>query len=182
MAHTSLSELEAFLSVAEHGGFRRAAAMLHVSPSAISHAMRSLETRLGVRLLNRTTRSVALTDAGARFADRLRPALADVDLAVAELRDESREVLGRIRITTMEHGARLLVDRDIVGFTARHPRVELELVVDVALTDIVAAGFDAGVRLREQVPTDMLAIQLQQQASFVAAASPAYLDAHPAPQ
>lgn len=179
---TSLSELEAFLIVAEQGGFRRAAAMLHVSPSAISHAMQSLESRLGVRLLNRTTRSVALTEAGARFADRLRPALTDVDQAVAELRDESREVLGKIRITTMEHGAKLLIDRDIVGFMARYPKVEIELVVDVALTDLVAAGFDAGVRLREQVPADMIAVQLQMRTSFVAAASPAYLETHPAPR
>ena len=180
MRRSSLNELSTFLAVAEHRSFRRAAAELQVSPSALSHALRGLEQRLGVRLLNRTTRSVALTDAGARLAARLSPAFAIVDDAIAEARDEAEELGGRIRITTMEHGAQVLIG-DIVAFQRIHQGVELELVVDLALIDLAAEGFDAGVRLREQVPPDMVAVSIGPTTSFAAAASPDYLALHGEP-
>ncbi len=180
MRRSSLNELSIFLAVAEHRSFRRAAAELQVSPSALSHALRGLEQRLGVRLLNRTTRSVALTDAGARLAARLSPAFAIVDDALAEARDEADELGGRIRITTMEHGAQVLMG-DVVAFQRLHQGVEFELVVDVALIDLVADGFDAGVRLREQVPPDMVALPMGPPTSFIAAASPDYLALHGEP-
>ncbi len=174
MRRSSLNELATFLAVAEHRSFRRAAAELQVSPSALSHSLRGLEARLGGRLLNRTTRSVALTAAGARLAARLSPAFATVDDALAEARDEAEELGGRIRITTMEHGAQVLMS-DVVAFQRLHQGVELELVVDVALIDLAADGFDAGVRLREQVPPDMVAVSIGPTTSFAAAASPDYL-------
>lgn len=174
MQRSSFNELSVFLAVAEHRSFRRAAAELEVSPSALSHALRVLEQRLGVRLLNRTTRSVALTDAGARLAARLSPAFAIVDDALAEARDEADELGGRIRITTMEHGAQTLMS-DVVAFQRLHQRVEFELVVDVALVDLAADGFNAGVRLREQVPPDMVALPIGPVTSFTAAAAPDYL-------
>ena len=137
---------------------------------------------MGVRLFNRTTRSVSLTEAGGRFALRLQPALAEINRAVDELRDEGDSISGRIRISAMERGAILLIERCLVDFQSRHPQIELEVVVDGALIDLVAHGFDAGVRLRDQVPGDMISIALEGQASFVAAASPAYLETQPAPQ
>ena len=121
MRRSSLNELSIFLAIAEHRSFRRAAAELQVSPSALSHALRALEQRLGVRLLNRTTRSVALTHAGARLAARLSPAFAIVDDALAEARDDAEELGDRIRITTMKHGAQALM-ADVVAFSAPPPR------------------------------------------------------------
>jgi len=176
-----LDDLAAFLAIAEHGSFRRAAVGLRLSPSALSHTMRALETRLGVRLLNRTTRSVALTDAGARLAGQLRPALAGVDNAIADLRDEAERLSGCIRITTVEYGATLLIERGIAQFQEQHPQVEIELLVDAALVDLVAGGFDAGVRFRDDVPSDMVVIPMAPRTSLVAAAAPAYLARHPTP-
>ncbi|WP_044560457.1 LysR family transcriptional regulator [Azospirillum sp. B4] len=177
-----LDDLAIFLAIAEQGSFRRAAALLDLSPSALSHAMRALETRLGARLLNRTTRSVGLTDAGARLAERLRPALFSVDSAIAELRDETGQLSGCIRITTTEHGAVLLLDRGIAEFQERHPLVEIELAVDAALVDLTTGGFDAGVRFRDDVPLDMVAIPISPHAALAAVAAPAYLAAHPLPE
>jgi DNA-binding transcriptional LysR family regulator len=181
MRQPVLNDLAAFLMIAQHGSFRRAATALQLSPSALSHMMRTLEDRLGVRLLNRTTRSVALTEAGMRLATRLRPALAEVDSAIAEMRDEGEQLRGRIRITTMRHGALLLLERGLIDFHDRHPQVEIELTVDTALVDLVAAGFDAGVRFRDQVPPDMAVIPIAAPTSLVAAAAPGYLARHPKP-
>jgi DNA-binding transcriptional LysR family regulator len=177
-----LDDLGIFLLIAEKGSFRRAAALLDLSPSALSHAMRVLETRLGVRLLNRTTRSVALTDAGARLAERLRPALVSVENAIAELRDDADQLSGRIRITSTEHGAALLLDRGIAEFQERHRLVEIELVIDAALVDLTTGGFDAGVRFRDDVPPDMAAIPISPRTALAAAAAPAYLAGHLPPE
>jgi DNA-binding transcriptional LysR family regulator len=177
-----LDDLAIFLVIAEHGSFRRAAVTLGLSPSALSHVMRALETRLGVRLLNRTTRSVGLTDAGARLAERLRPALSSVENAIAELRDDAQQLSGRIRITTTEYGATLLLERGLAEFQERHLLVEIELAIDAAPVDLAAGGFDAGVRFRNDVPPDMAVISISQQASLAAAAAPAYLARHQTPQ
>ena len=181
MSRPPLNDLFAFLAVAKQRSFRRAAVDQQVSPSALSHAVRTLEERLGVRLLNRTTRNVGLTDAGARLSARLLPAFASVDEALAELRNDTEDLRGRIRITTMEYGAQLLVDH-VVNFQAQHPGVEVELYVDLALIDLAADGFDAGVRFREQVPPDMGAIPIAPRSGLAAAASPEYLARRGEPQ
>ncbi|MFL9924466.1 LysR family transcriptional regulator [Herbaspirillum lusitanum] len=177
-----LDDLTIFLAIAEHGSFRRAAVLLDLSPSALSHAMRALESRLGTRLLNRTTRSVGLTEAGARLAERLRPALNSVENAIAELRDDADQLSGQIRITAAEYGAVLLLERGLSEFQARHLLVQVELVIDSALVDLAAGGFDAGVRFRDDVPPDMVAIPISKKSSLVAAAAPAYLANHPPPR
>lgn len=177
-----LDDLAIFLAIAEHGSFRRAAVLLDLSPSALSHAMRALESRLGARLLNRTTRSVGLTEAGARLAERLRPALSSVESAIAELRDDADELSGQIRITAVEYGAVLLLARGLTEFQARHPLVQVELVIDAALVDLAAGGFDAGVRFRDDVAPDMVAIPISPRSSLVAAAAPGYLANHPTPR
>jgi DNA-binding transcriptional LysR family regulator len=176
-----VDELTMFLAIADLGSFRRAAAQLKMTPSALSHALRTFETRLGVRLVNRTTRSVRLSDAGLRLAERVRPALAVIEDAVAMARDESEILSGRIRITAMEHGAKLLLQRGLARFQRLNPEVEIELVIEPTLADLVKEGYDAGVRLRDDVPSDMTIIPLAPQASFVVVASPDYLAAHPAP-
>jgi DNA-binding transcriptional LysR family regulator len=176
-----VDELTMFLAIADLGSFRRAAAQLKMTPSAVSHALRAFEARLGVRLVNRTTRSVRLSDAGLRLAERVRPALAVIEDAVAMARDESEILSGRIRITAMEHGAKLLLQRGLARFQRLNPEVEIELVIEPTLADLVKEGYDAGVRLRDDVPSDMTIIPLAPQASFVVVASPDYLAAHPAP-
>lgn len=180
MPRAPLNDLSAFAVVAEQRSFRRAAARLEISPSALSHAIRALEERLGVRLLNRTTRSVGLTDAGARLAARLVPALTSVDEALAELRDDGEQLGGRIRITTMDHGGRLLADV-LPSFQRLHPAVHVEIHVDHALVDLAVGGYDGGVRLKEQVPADMVAVPIAPRLSMSAVASPEYLDIRGSP-
>lgn len=175
MRQPSLNDLSAFLAIAERGSFRQAARQLGVSPSALSHSLRALEDRLGARLLNRTTRSVALTEAGNCLAERLRPAMAGMADALSAVADNGEHLKGRIRISTGEYGAKLLVGGAIAEFRQRHPGVEFELIVDNALVDIVADGFDAGVRFHEQVPPDMIAVPITAPARMVAFASPSYL-------
>ncbi|WP_207478723.1 LysR family transcriptional regulator [Arenibaculum pallidiluteum] len=182
MKQPTLAELTAFLHVAEHLSFRRAAVALGLSPSALSHTIRGLEARLGAPLINRTTRSVALTEAGLRLAERLRPAVTSIAEAISELAEDGDRLVGRICISTMEYGGRLLIG-DVIGeFQASHPEVEFEICVDHALVDIVGSGCDAGVRFRDQVPPDMVAVPIGPPVSMVAFASPGYLDGrtHPA--
>jgi DNA-binding transcriptional LysR family regulator len=175
-------ELAMFLAIAELGSFRRAAAELRITPSALSHALRAFESRLGVRLVNRTTRSVRLSDAGLRLAERVRPALAAIDDAVAEARDESKSLSGRILITAMEHGAKLLLQHGLARFQRLNPEVEIEVVIEPTLADLVKDGYDAGVRLRDDIPPNMTMIPLAPEVSFVVVASPGYLATHTAPE
>lgn len=176
MKQPTLNDLTAFLHLADHLNFRRAAIDLGVSPSALSHTLRTLEARLGTRLLNRTTRSVALTDAGLRLAARLRPAVTSIDEALAELADGAEGLTGKLCINTMEFGGRLLIANAVGSFQALHPAVEIEICVDHALVDIVAGGFDLGVRFRDQVPPDMVAIPIGPPVAMIACASPRYLE------
>lgn len=142
MRRTGLTDLAAFLSIAEHRSFRRAAAALDVSPSAISHALRGLEERVGVRLLNRTTRSLALTAEGERLVAGVGPAMRSIDETIAELGESAKALHGRIRINAMQRGAVVLA-----GFAAeflrQHPGVEIEISSETAFVDIVEKGFDA---------------------------------------
>ena len=171
----SLADLAAFAAIVAHRSFRKAADEAGLSPSTLSHIMRSLEARMGVRLLHRTTRSVSPTEAGARLLERLRPVLYDLDLAVAEAQGAGGEPAGLLRINANEAAARLLLQKAIPTFLQRFPGMSLDLVTDGRLVDIVAEGFDAGVRLGEALPKDMVAVRFGGEVRFVAVASPAYL-------
>ena len=171
----TLNDLLAFVAVAEHRSFRKAADALGLSRSALSHALLGLERNLGVRLLNRTTRSVSPTDAGARLLARLGPVLQDLDAALDTLADVRGGPSGTLRINANKAAARLLLRKVVPQFLARYPDVELDLVSEGRLVDIVEQGFDAGVRLGEAVPRDMVAIKIDSDVRFLAVASPAYL-------
>lgn len=171
----TFADLTAFSAIVSHRSFRKAAEELGLSPSTLSHMMRALETRMGVRLLNRTTRSVSPTEAGERLAARLRPALREVDAALEAVDDFRRGPSGTLRINTSSIVIRRLLDEAVPTFLARYPDMALDLVSDGRLIDIVADGFDAGIRLREAVPQDMIAIPFGGPARFVAVASPDYV-------
>lgn len=176
MVRPSLNDLTAFVTVATRRSFRRAADELGTAPSTLSHAMRALEERMGVRLLNRTTRSVSPTEAGFELLDRLRPALATLDEALDSVAAFRGNVAGTVRINAPRLGATILL-RDIVpAMSERFPDVVVDLVVEGKLIDIVAGGFDAGVRLVDSIPKDMIAVPLAGAVSFVCVASPAYLE------
>lgn len=176
MARPSLNDLTAFVTVATRRSFRRAADELGTAPSTLSHAMRALEERMGVRLLNRTTRSVSPTEAGLELLGRLQPALATLDEALDSIAAFRGSVAGTVRINAPRLGATLLV-RDILPVMAeRFPDVVVDLVVEGKLVDIVAAGFDAGIRLVDSIPKDMIAVPFGATVSFVCVASPTYLD------
>jgi DNA-binding transcriptional LysR family regulator len=176
-----LAELQGFAAVAELRSFRQAAARLGVSPSALSHTLRSLESRLGVRLLNRTTRSVAPTEAGARVLASLAPALAEIRHAVDAAVSQARTPQGRLRLSAPRAAAELVLLPLVTGFMAVHPRMAVEVQCDDALVDIVASGFDAGVRFGESLQADMVALPLGAPQRFAIVAAPAYLAAHGTP-
>ena len=182
MTKPALNDLTAFAAIAAHRSFRKAADELGLSPSTLSHMMRALERNMGVRLLNRTTRSVSPTEAGERLLARLQPVLRDFDLALDEVNQFRERPSGTLRINSSEPAARLLLRAVVPDFLARYPEMTLDLVTENRLVDIVAQGFDAGIRLGESVPQDMIAIRFGGPARFIAVASPAYLKAHPAPQ
>ncbi|MGF6650938.1 DNA-binding transcriptional LysR family regulator [Paraburkholderia youngii] len=182
LPRAGLAELTAFITIAEQRSFSAAARVLGLSPSALSHAMRNMESRLDVRLFNRTTRSVALTEAGEQLLRRVRPALADLDDAVGEVTAARNRPSGTIRISASEASAKQLVRHVLPDFFARYPEIHVEFVVDSRLVDIVAEGFDAGIRVLEDVPRDMIAVRFGRDMRLVAAASPEYLARHPAPK
>src|ERR1700754_1361298 len=178
----SLTELTAFMSVVRHASFRAASDELAMSPSTLSHMMRSLEERMGLRLFNRTTRSVAPTEAGARLFSRLTPVLSDLDLALSDVDSFRVRPSGKLRISASEAAASLLLNRVVPAFLDRYPEMHVDIVTDGRLIDIVSEGFDAGVRLAESVPQAMVAVPLSREMKFLAVASPAYLRAHGEPQ
>lgn len=175
MARPSLSDLNAFTAICTYRSFRKAADELGVSRSALSHTIRGLEQSLGVRLLNRTTRSVAPTDAGARLLERLSPVLRDLDAALDALTAESGSPSGLLRINANFAAARWLLFYVVPTFRSQYPDVELDLVSEGQLIDIVNQEFDAGVRLLEAVPQDMIAVPFGEDIRFVPVASPNYL-------
>ncbi|MGS0891594.1 LysR family transcriptional regulator [Burkholderia stagnalis] len=182
LKNTDLFSLNVFLAAARHRSFRRAAIEFDVTPSAVSHSIKGLEQRLGVRLFNRTTRSVALTDAGERLADKLRPALSSVAeamQAVAGMRDTPG---GHVRINASEGAIRMVLKPVLARFLRDHPHVHLDIVNDGRLSDIVDGGFDAGIRLAEAVPQDMVAVPVSGAVRFAAVASPAYFAARGRPK
>ncbi len=181
MNPASLADLQAFAAVARRRSFRQAAAELGVSPSALSHALRGLEARLGVRLLNRTTRSVAPTEAGERLLARLSPALQDIHGALDEINAFRDSPLGTLRINAPRAACELVLAPLIGSFLAAHPGMRVELVAEDALVDIVASGFDAGVRFGESLQQDMVAVPLGPAQRFVVVGSPDYLASHGTP-
>lgn len=181
MERPTLTDLEAFRMVATHRSFKKAADAIGVSRSSLSHTLISLEAKLGVRLLNRTTRSVAPTDAGLLLLDNLAPVLHDLEKALDGIADVRGAPRGNLRINANKGAAQWLLRNVVPAFIARYPAVTLDLVTEGRLVDIVAQGFDAGVRLAEAVPRDMIAIPLNTHARFVAVASPAYLAEHGSP-
>jgi DNA-binding transcriptional LysR family regulator len=182
MLRAGMSELTAFVAIANQRSFSAAARSLGVSPSALSHAMRGLEARLDVRLFNRTTRSVALTEAGEQLLRRVGPAIADLEDAVNEVASARDRPSGSIRISSSENAARPLIRHVLPDFLATYPDIDIEFVVDTRLVDIVADGFDAGIRVFDDVPRDMIAIRFGPDMRFAAVASPAYLARHAPPQ
>ena len=182
MRREDLGSLAMFLAVAEEQNFTRAAARLGVSQSALSHSMRRLEDKLGLRLLTRTTRSVSPTVAGERLLETLRPALDDIDAKLSQLTDMRERPAGTIRITTSKHAARTILWPAINRLTVENPDIEVELSVDAGLTDIVAERFDAGVRLGERLEKDMIAVPIGPKLRMAAVASPDYLAGHGTPQ
>jgi DNA-binding transcriptional LysR family regulator len=182
MKLNQLDGLMAFWKVAEHRGFTAAAAELEISPSALSQAIRHLETRLGVRLLNRTTRSVSLTEAGEAYLARIGPALGEVITAGEEMNVMQGRPSGTLRINAARIATAMVLRPLLAGFLQENPHVQLELTNDEGFIDIVDKGFDAGVRMGESVQRDMIAIPLGGLVTVAVVGSPEYLRRVPAPR
>lgn len=182
MLREDLLDLNAFLAVAEEQSFTRAAAKLGTSQSALSHTIRRLEARLGVRLLTRTTRSVAPTEAGERLLGTLRPALESIDGQLTSLGKLREKPAGTVRITASEHAALTVLWPRLKQLLPRYPDVHVELSTDARFTDIVTERFDAGVRLGEAIAKDMVAVRIGPDLRMAVVGSPTYLNAKPAPR
>lgn len=182
MRREEMADLTVFLAVAEERSFTRAAARLGMSQSALSQIVRKLEERLGLRLLTRTTRSVAPTEAGERLLETLAPALNDLDARIAELTALRGKPAGVIRITSVEHAAETVLWPVLRSFLRTYPDINVEIVLDYRLTDIVAERLDAGVRLGEQVDKDMIAVRISPDIPMVIVGAPGYLDRQPRPK
>jgi DNA-binding transcriptional LysR family regulator len=182
MDRGDLADLTAFVAVADHLSFRRAASRLGVTPSALSHSMRQLEERLGMRLLNRTTRSVSVTDAGLRLLERLRPAISEIGGALEDLNQERQRPVGRLRIYAIHLAASAVIAPIWKRFLSTYPDVHLELAVGEAPIDIVAKGFDAGIGPRDRVPADMIAVRVMGPMKIAVVGAPAYFARRRAPR
>src|SRR6266853_208925 len=181
MVRDELSVLSAFLAVAEERSFTRAAKRLGVTPSAVSHAIRELEERFGIRLLARTTRSVAPTDAGAQLVARLRPALGDIREAVDSISGLRDRPAGRVRLVVSPLATTTVLAPKLGRFAREYPDVVLDVTSDESRVDLVAGGFDAGVHLGEFIQRDMIVIRVSQDLRPAIVASPRYFDSHPKP-
>ncbi|WP_047459834.1 LysR family transcriptional regulator [Rhizobium rhizogenes] len=176
MRREELVDLNAFLTVAEEGSFTRAAAKLGTSQSALSHTIRRLEARVGVRLLTRTTRSLAPTEAGERLLATLKPALDSIGAELSSLSELREKPAGTIRITTAEHAANTVLWPALEKFLPDYPDIHVELSIDSGLTDIVTERFDAGVRLGEALAKDMIATRISPAVRMIVVGSPAYFE------
>jgi len=181
MKTSGLGELEAVLAVARRRSFRAAAIELDVSTSALSHAVATLETRLGVRLFNRTTRSVSLSEAGTRFVEGIAPALAAIRGAIEQVRGLRDTPSGTLRINTSLGAARQVMPL-FMSFLRRYPDMKLDIVTEGRLIDIVIEGFDAGIRLAQSVPKDMIAVRFRRPQRFAVVGSPSYFAKHAKPK
>lgn len=179
---TDLGDLSAFVAVARAGGFREAARTMGVSASSLSETVRRLEGALGVRLLNRTTRSVAPTGAGARLLERLAPALGEVEAALDLVEDFRGRPAGTLRLNVPVAAARLVLPRLVPAFLEAYPEIRLEITAEDSFVDLLAAGCDAGIRYDERLEQDMIAVPIgPRRQRFASAASRAYLDRHGRP-
>lgn len=182
MNKNEYADLAAFLAVAQVLSFTKAAAMTGTSQSALSHTVRRLEERLGLRLLNRTTRNISLTEAGTKLLSTLKPAFDGIQQSLASLDDLRGKPTGKIRITSSRSAADLILMPVVTKLMADYPEIHIEISVDHKLTDIAEAGFDAGVRLGEQVEKDMVAVRICGDMRMSIVGSPEYFDTHPKPQ
>ncbi len=182
MRGTEFAELRAFIEIARERSFRKAAVRLGVTPSALSHIIRSLEERLDTRLLHRTTRSVSPTEAGEALLARLLPAIKEMEEAVSEVGLANERPKGRLRINMPRLAAEVILARRLGEFSARYPEIVLDLVIEDSLTDVVAGSFDAGIRSRELVQADMIAIPLTPNLRPAVVASPEYFASRAVPR
>lgn len=182
MKRTYLSQLAVLATVAQCGSFRGAAKELAIAPSAVSHAVSSLEARLGVRLLARSTRSVAPTEEGAQLLERLRPALSEIDLALESAIEARDRPAGNLRLTVPRTAAHLALTPRLGAFAAAYPDIVLEIVIDDRFTDVVEGGFDAGVRLGESLQRDMIAVRIGPNLRGAVVGTPSYFETRPKPQ
>lgn len=176
------NDLLAFVTVAREGSFTRAAGVLGVSQSALSHTIRGLEARLGIRLLTRTTRSVSTTEAGERLMTTVAPRMDEIEAEMAALSEFRDRPAGTIRITTAEHAANCILWPKLRPFIAQYPDIKVEVNIDYGLTDIVAERYDVGVRLGDQVAKDMIAVRISPDITMAVVASPSYFATRPPPK
>lgn len=181
MTRQGLVELDAVLAIARRGSFRAAALDLEMSTTALSNAVGKLERQLGVRLFNRTTRSVSLTDAGRNFVGQVGPALRDIHDAIKAARAQQETPSGTLRINAFATAAREILSPLILKFLRLYPQVHIDLVTEGRLVDVVAEGFDFGVRTRDLVPSDMIALPIGPVRRNVVVASPVYFEKHAKP-
>ena len=174
MLQTGLFELNAVAAISAHRSFRAAATELGISPSALSHAIAGLEKRLGVRLINRTTRSVSLSEAGERFLARVSPALREIAGALEDVNEFRDTPAGTLRINLKERAAHQILRPVVAEFLRRYPDMNVELALEGRTIDIVAEGFDAGIRLAESVPQDMVAVRCGPDTRFIVVGAPGY--------
>jgi len=182
MSQENFNDLSAFILVAQERSFTRAAAKLGVSQSALSQTIRTLEERLGIRLLTRTTRSVSPTEAGERLLLTVAPRLEEITSELAALSELRTKPAGNIRITTGEHAAATILGPALAKLLPDYPDINVEIVVDSGLTDIVSERFDAGVRFGEQVAKDMISVRIGPDTAFRVVGSPGYFAKNPRPQ
>jgi DNA-binding transcriptional LysR family regulator len=182
MRKPGLAQIHAFVAVAERASFAKAAVHLGVSRSSLSETMRALEEKLGVRLLNRTTRSVSLTEVGERLLDQVRPVLESFDAAMESINVFRDQPAGHVRLTVPRPAAKTVLQPVIAEFLKAHPAISLEIVTDSALTDIVQGRFDAGIRPGHRLEQDMIAVRVGEDARPTVVASPAYLREHDLPK
>jgi DNA-binding transcriptional LysR family regulator len=181
MTKIGLTEMSAFVAIAERESFAKAAVHLSISRSALSETIRGLEEKLGVRLFNRTTRSVALTEAGARLLSELRPALVGLEAALESVNTFRDKPAGHLRLTVPRPAARTIIAPILAKFLTTYPAITLEIAADSALTDIVRGGFDAGIRPGHRLERDMIAVRLGEDGRPTVVASPDYLARHSRP-
>jgi DNA-binding transcriptional LysR family regulator len=182
MPSGNFNDLAYFVEVAREQSFTKAAARLGISQSALSQTIRSLEARVGLRLLTRTTRSVAPTEAGERLLQTIAPRFEEIESALSSLNELRDKPAGTIRLTAGEHPALSVLQPALAKILSGHPDIKVEIIVDYGLTDIVAAGYDAGVRLGEQVARDMIAVRIGPDIRMAVVGSPAYFERYPIPQ
>lgn len=181
LSRSDLADLNAFRAVERLRSFTQAAVELGITTSALSHAVRNLEGRLGVRLLNRTSRTVSPTEAGARLAARLNIGFEEIVEALDEVNASREKPVGRLRLNVLNDGARLVIGPHLPAFLKRYPDMQVDITVDDRMVDIVSAGFDAGIRYGGTVPEDFVAVKLGEELRWVTVASPRYLYHHQPP-